>query len=340
VAIAAVNLSGNTYEPSATRLAFDDGVLQNLRGIPGVQTAGLVSTMPLEGESWIEGLQRLDRPNQESPLFNLRWVSPGYFETMQERLVAGRFLEESDRNLSSMVLSESLAKTVWQNENPLGGQIKVEGRTFTVVGIVADSRSTSLKSAPAKMAYTHYKDRPPYASFFVARSLQPTDALLASMREAIWKYAPAVTIARVKAMDSQVADSLATERFQTLILTSFGIAALLLAMLGIYAVLTYSVATRKQEIGVRMALGATRQNIYVVTLAEAGVPVAAGLAAGLLGAFFGARVIQSFLYGVEVLDLPVMAGVVLLFAGSAILAAFLPARRAASVDPMEALRSD
>jgi predicted permease len=340
VAIAAVNLSGSTYEPSATRLAFDDGVLQNLRGIPGVQTAGLVSTMPLEGESWIEGLQRLDRPNQESPLFNLRWVSPGYFETMQERLVAGRFLEESDRNLSSMVLSESLAKTVWQNENPLGGQIKVEGRTFTVVGIVADSRSTSLKSAPAKMAYTHYKDRPPYASFFVARSLQPTDALLASMREAIWKYAPAVTIARVKAMDSQVADSLATERFQTLILTSFGVAALLLAMLGIYGVLTYSVATRKQEIGVRMALGATRQNIYVVTLAEAGVPVAAGLAAGLLGAFFGARVIQSFLYGVEVLDLPVMAGVVLLFAGSAILAAFLPARRAASVDPMEALRSD
>ena len=340
VVIAAVNLSGNTYNTNPARIAFDDGVIQNLRAIPGVQSVGLVSTMPLEGESWIENLQRLDRPTQEQPLFNLRWTSPGYFETMGERLIAGRFFEENDRNQNSMILSEGLAKAVWQNENPIGAQIKVEGRTFTVVGIVADSRNTSLKSAPAKMAYTHYKDRPPYASFFVARGHQPTDALIAGMREAIWKYAPDVTIARVKAMDSQVSDSLATERFQAAVLLSFGVAALLLAMLGIYGVLTYSVATRKQEIGVRMALGASRQKIYALTMGEAGTPVLAGLGAGLAAGILGGKAIQSLLYGVQAMDPPVMIAVAMLFAGSAALAAFLPARRAASVDPMEALRSE
>ncbi len=340
VVIAAVDLGRKTYSADQSRVAFDAGVLENVKAIPGVQSAGMVSSMPLEGESWIEGLQRVDRPNQESPLFNLRWVSPGYFETMREKVVAGRFFEEQDGNLSNMVLSESLAKAVWQNENPLGAQIKVEGRTFTVIGIVADSRNTSLKSAPAKMAYAHYKDRPPYASYFVARGVQPTDGLIASMREAIWKYAPDITIARVKAMDSQVSDSLATERFQTLVLMSFGVAALLLAMLGIYGVLTYSVATRKQEIGVRMALGATRREICSLTLAEAGTTVVAGLVAGLGASVLGGRAIQSLLYGVRAVDAPVMLSVAVLFAACAVLAAFLPARRAASVDPMEALRSE
>jgi putative ABC transport system permease protein len=340
VVIAAVDLPRSAYSAPASRVAFNDAVLQNLQSIPGVQSVGMVSAMPLEGESWIEGLQRLDRPNQESPLFNLRWVSPGYFETMRERLVGGRFFEENDRNLSCIILSEGLAKAVWQNANPIGAQVRVEGRTFTVIGIVADSRSTSLKSVPAKMAYAHYKDRPPTAPYFVARGLQPTGTMASAMREAVWKYAPAVTIARVKAMDSQVTDSLSTERFQTFVLLSFGAAALLLAMLGIYGVLTYSVATRKQEIGVRMALGASRLKIYELTMGEAGTPVLAGLGAGLVAGILGGKAIQSLLYGVQAMDPAVIIAVAILFASAAMLAAFVPARRAASVDPMEALRSE
>ncbi len=213
--------------------------------------------MPLEGEKWIEGVQRVDRPGQES-LINLRWVSPGYFETMRESLVGGRFFEERDRNLNNAVLSEGLAKALWQDENPIGAQIATEGRTFNIIGVVADSRNTSLKTAPVRMAYLHYADRPPNTIVFAARGAQSANSILAGMRQAIWKYAPDITISRVKTLDSQLRDSLAAERFQTMVLVAFGIAALLLAMLGIYGVLSYSTATREQEIGVRIALGATR----------------------------------------------------------------------------------
>jgi ABC-type antimicrobial peptide transport system permease subunit len=190
------------------------------------------------------------------------------------------------------------------------------------------------------MAYVHYNYRPPYSTFFTARTSQPTEAVISSMRQAIWQYAPDVTIARVKTLDSQLTDSLASERFQTLALMAFGIAALLLAMLGIYGVLSYSVAARQQEIGVRMALGATRGKIYVLTLAEAGAPVFAGLATGLIASVLAGRVIRNLLYGTQVLDPPVILIVTSLFLVSAAAAAFLPARRAASVDPMEALRSE
>jgi predicted permease len=340
VAIAEVTLSGKSYDTNQSRIAFDDGVLQNLRAISGVQSAGLVSAMPLEGESWLEGLQRVDRPRQETPLINLRWVGPGYFETMRERLLAGRFFEERDRNLNSVVLSEGEAKALWQNENPIGGQIQTQGKQFTVIGVVADSHTTSLKSAPVKMAYLHYKSRPPYTTYFMVRGGQSAQALVSSMRQAIWSYVPDVTIARVKALDAHLSDSLAAERFQTLVLMTFGIAALLLAMLGVYGVLSYSTVTRKQEIGVRMALGATRREIYALTLGEAGTPVFAGLGAGVAAGLLAGRIIQKLLYGVRTVDASVILTVAIVFLAAAVMAAFLPARRAASVDPMEALRAD
>jgi ABC-type antimicrobial peptide transport system permease subunit len=296
--------------------------------------------MPLEGESWLEGLGRVDRPGQEESLINLRWASPGYFEAMRQRLVAGRFFEERDRNGRSIVLSEGAANALWPNENPIDGQVRTQGRQLTVIGVVADSRNTSLKAAPVKMAYLHYSNRPPYSLYFVARGAQSGQALVSSMRQAIWQYAPDATIARVKPLDAQLSDSLATERFQTLVLMTFGGAALLLAMLGIYGVLSYSTVTRKQEIGVRMALGATRREIYALTVGEAGAPVFTGLAAGVLASILVGRLVQKLLYGIRTVDTGVILIVAALFLSAAVAAAFLPARRAASVDPMDALRSE
>jgi predicted permease len=338
VAIAEVGLSSATNRSDQTRIAFDDAVLANLRTMPGIQTAALASAMPLEGESWIEPAQRPDRPHVETPLINLRWVSPGYFEATRQRLIAGRFLDDHD--LHATVLTESESRALWGNSDPIGGQVRIEGRIFTVVGVVADSRITSLKSAPVRMAYVHYKDRPPYSTVFLVRSTGAADAVVSGMRQAIWKQDPDATVARIKTLDAQLADSLATERFETLVLLSFGGAALLLAMLGIYGVLSYSVATRRQEIGVRMALGATKSRIYWLTLSEVGTPVVAGLATGLLANLLAGRLIQSLLYGVRTVDPAVILLVVVLFLLAAAAAACLPAHRAASIEPMDALRSE
>ena len=343
VAIADVRLTPQAYKTDKSLIAFDDAVLQNLRAIPGVQTAALVSAMPLDGQSWIDSVHRIDKPDLETPLINFRWVSPGYFEATRQKLVAGRFFEDRDRNLHSVVLTEGEARTLWPNADPIGGQVKIEGRTFTVIGVVADSHTTSLKAEPTRIAYAHYVDRPPNTAYFAVRAANAApgaEALLSAVRQAIWKYDPEVTIARVKTLDAQLIDSLATERFQTIVLVSFGAAALLLAMLGIYGVLSYSVETRKPEIGVRMALGATRGKVYALTFAEAATPVIAGVVTGLLASLLAGRAIRNLLYGTQLVDPPVILIVTALFLLSAAAAAFLPARRAASVDPMEALRAE
>jgi predicted permease len=338
VTIAEAGLTPQLYGEDRSRIAFIDTALGTLRAIPGVHAAGLVSTMPLEGERWIEFAQRVDRPELEGPMINLRWVSPGYFEATRHKLAAGRFFEERDRNLNSVVLSEGEAKALWGAQDPIGGQVKIRGRTCTVIGVVADSRNTSLKSQPARMAYLHYKDQPPYVLFFVARGSKPAEALAVDVRQAIAKDAPNAVIARVKTLDAQLNDSLATERFQTFALMAFGAAALLLAVLGIYGVLSYSVAGRRQEIGVRMALGATRSKICALTMAEAGVPVCVGMVTGLAASALAGRVIQSLLYGTRVVDLAVILIVTGLLLAAAAAAASLPAWRAASVDPTVALR--
>jgi ABC-type antimicrobial peptide transport system permease subunit len=295
--------------------------------------------MPLEGETWIDGLHRTDSPNQKTPLVNIRWVSPGYFETIREKLVAGRFFEERDRSLNSIVLSEREARSLWPEGGAVGGEVKTENRKFTVIGVVADARTNSVKSAPANTAYLHYADMPPYDPFFLVRGKQSAELLLSGMRQAIWSQAD-VAVARVKTLDSQLSDSLAAERFQTFVLLAFAAAALLLSMLGIYGVLNYAMVSRRQEIGVRIALGATRRQIYALIFSEGGSAVLGGLAAGLLASVLAARLIQKLLYGVRAVDPSVVAAVVMLFLAAALAAAYLPARRAASVDPMDALRAE
>jgi predicted permease len=306
-------------------LTFDDAVLSRLQALPGVQSAGLVNAMPLEGERWIEPLNRADRPNNNRSLCNVRWVNPGYFETIREKLVAGRLFEERDRNEKTAIISETAARTAWPGENPLGKQVQWRDVKYTIIGIVGDARNNSLKAAPISMLYLPYTVLPQYPAFFLVRSTQSPDSLSVSMRQAIWGYDATVTIARIKSFDSQLTDSLATESFQTLVLTAFGAAALFLAMLGIYGILSYTVAARKQEIGVRMALGATRQRIYALTMSEAAVPVLAGLLGGWVASLAMGRVVRTLLYGVTETDGSVALIVAVLFLTAATLAAFPPA---------------
>ncbi len=340
VVLAQVNLTGAAYGPAAARATFIDNVLVKLQQIPGQEAAGFTSAMPLEGESWIEPLYRAGQTERDASIVNLRFTSSGYFPAMGHRLVAGRFLEDADRDRKNAVLSEGLAKLYWPNGDAVGGQVHVSGALFTVVGVIADSSVTSLKDAPTRLAFVPYAFRNPGRMFFVVRANRPASELTPLVREAIWSHAPDVAIPRVKSLDSQVRESLGSEHAQTAALAAFGLAALLLAMIGIYGVLSYLVATRKQEIGVRLALGASRRQIVNLTFGALAVPVLAGLALGVAASLAASEWISRIQFGAKGFDPSLVASIGALFLIAAGFAALIPARRAASLDPVASLRAD
>jgi len=341
IVAADVFLQGNTFSADKDRASFDDGVLEKLRALPGVQSASMVSTMLLAGESWIDPVRPAGGTSNQRSLANYRWISPDYFATLQQRIIEGRPLDAHDRTTKNAVISEATAKAVWPNQSPLGRQFQRGGdQTLTVVGIVADAHNNSLRSAPVNMVYLPYWDNPPYGTYFLVRGAQDPTQLIEAVRNTIWSYNPNVTIARVHTLDSQVSDSLAPEHLETGIFVAFGGAALLLALLGIYGTLSYSVEARTQEVGIRMALGATRQSVYRLMLGTITAPVFLGLALGCLASLAIGRGLSALLYGTSPADLTVIVPVIGIFAVASVVATSLPCRRAAMIEPMQALRSE
>jgi hypothetical protein len=295
--------------------------------------------MLLTGENWIDGVNPVDRPGNGA-LANFRWIGPDYFTTIQQHILEGRALDEHDRTQTNAVISEATAKAVWAGQSALGRQFNRRGNHYTIVGIAADAHNNSLRAEPANMVYLPYWDNPPYATYFLIRSRQEPTQLIDSVRSTIWSYNPNVTIARVHTLDDQLSDSLAPEHLETGIFVAFGAAALLLALLGIYGTLSYSVEARTQEVGIRMALGATRENIYTLMLGTIIAPVLTGLILGCIASQTIGQSLRALLYGTTPSDLTIILPVVLLFAIAAIVATALPCRRAARIEPMRALRTE
>jgi predicted permease len=340
IVAADVYLQGNAFGEDKDRTAFDDGVLEKLRALPGVQSASLVSYMLLTGESWIDGVVPEGTPSHQAAQANYRWIGPDYFTTLQQHILEGRALDEHDRIQKNAVISETTAKAVWPGQSPINRQFKRNGNTLTVVGVVADAHNNSLRAAPVNMVYLPYWDNPPYATYFLVRSTQDPTFLTESIRNTIWSYNPNVTIARVHTLDSQLSDSLAPEHLETGIFVAFGAAALFLALLGIYGTLSYSVEARTQEVGIRMALGATRQSVYRLMLGTITTPVVLGLTLGCIASLAIGKSLSALLYGTSPTDLSVILPVLCLFALAAVAATSLPCRRAARIEPMEALRTE
>ena len=327
---------------SMARDSMIDRTLDQLRALPGVQSAAITSVIPLTGDTSVDGLVRPDHPVPQGqvPIANRRFTSPGYFDTMGIPLLAGRDFNEKDReNPRVVILSDKAAKAAFAEENPLGRTLGHWGRVYTVVGIASDARINDLKRN-APIFYLPYWDFPPKSPVFMVRSSQTILTLGPEMRQIIWGIDPNISIPTVVSLDTQVSESVATERFQAVILSSFGIAALLLAVLGIYGVLAYSVSLRTQEFGIRIALGSNKAGLARLVLMDAYYPIVGGIVLGLLGAAAGARWVRSMLYETSAID-PWAIGLslaVLLVA--ALLAALVPVRKAVSVDPMRALRSE
>jgi predicted permease len=330
----------------AARLAFADGALAALRQLPGVQSVALTSVTPLTGETWVDTLSRPDHPvpaGKEPPI-NVRWINPDYLPTMQSSLVAGRNIAAADRaNPYVALISERTAREGFPGENPIGRKISDlvpdDKHPLIVIGVVADARINGLKDNAA-MVYVPYWAYTPVTLSFLVRSSQPSEVLIPEMRHAIWQIDSQVAIPTLKSMDDQVSDSVATDRFQAMVLSGFGTAALLLALLGVYGVLTYSVSLRRQEFGIRIALGSGKSALIGLVLRQAAYPVLLGTGVGLTMALIALRWVRSLLYQPPVMDPLAVGGSVLLLLLAATIAAMVPARRAASTDPMRALRTE
>jgi predicted permease len=328
------------------RLALADRTLRALGQLPGVQSVAITSVTPLTGETWVDNLFRPDHPVPagKEPMINVRWINPDYLPTMGSPLIAGRNITAADRaNPYVALISERTAREAFFGENPVGRTliniVPDDKHPVTIIGVVANTRINGLKD-DAAMVYLPYWAYTPLTLSFLVRSSQPSDVLIAEMRRAIWQIDPQLAIPTLKSLDDQVRDSVSTDRFQALVLTSFGAAALLLALLGIYGVLAYSVSLRKQEFGIRIALGSGKGALIKLVVLQGSYPVLLGTGIGLTMVFGALRWVGSMLYRTAVIDPIAIGGSVVLVLAAAALATIIPACRAASSHPMRALRME
>ncbi len=343
---ARVDLPRETYPNLERRAAFWRQALPKLSALPGVDQAALTSILPLNGGGWGDSAQPLGdtRPWTQLPGEQWRWVSPDYFRAIHLRMLTGRPFSLSEWGRNEAVITERTAKTLWPGKDPLGQQFRrsaADGEApFTVVGVVANAHTLSLAEPDPMLIYVPYWFRCNLGGSLVLRTRQDPATMADAVRRTIWSLDPGVPVLEVRTLGGVVADSVANRRFEMDLLLLFAASALLLAGLGVYGVVTYSVVQRYREIGLRMALGAQRANIYRLILREGLMPVIAGAVAGIAIAFAMARLVGSLLFEVSPYDPGIVACAVgvLLAVGAA--ACLLPARRAAGVEPMEALRSE
>ncbi len=352
VLLAEVNLVtpeyGNAWDPTepgaalafAHRNEFLEEALRRLRPLPGVTDIGVTTEMPLTGQGNGQFLERPELPVKAElrPMADQRMVSPGYIMAMQIPLVAGRNFDGRDMaDPETAILSEKAARAAWPDVNPLGHKLIRWGKQFTIVGITADARINDLKQ-DVPVLYLPINADPQKNIVFVIRSSASAEVLTPLVRQAVWGIDPQAVIPKIVPMVDQVSGSVATERLQAMLFTAFGAAALLLAALGVYGVLAYTVSLRRREFGVRVALGSPRCALVRLVLLEALGPLAIGLAAGLGLAFLAGRWLNSLLYETAANDPAVLGGSAILLVMTAVLASLLPARRAATLDPLEVLR--
>jgi putative ABC transport system permease protein len=345
-----VDLSEVKYPDRERRAAFFDEVIRRIRPLPRVQSAAVAGNLPLtyNGDSMSIGVEGIsDLPPDQRPDVIFRAIGPGYFSTMGIPIIRGRDFTDQDKADSKnvVVISEKTAQHFWPGQDPIGRRLKPGSSTSNtpwreVIGIVKDVRQNDFIAPPKMQMYFTYrqlKDLAPNA-LVIRTSIEPL-SLAASARDAIWSVDKDQTVADIDTMEHIVAEAVARQRFSMLLLGLFATLALLLASVGIYGVMTYSVAQRTHEIGIRIALGARRADVLQMTIKQGLRLVGAGMILGLAAAFILTRVLESLLFGISATDPVTFFGISLVLLAVAILASYLPALRATKVDPIIALRA-
>jgi predicted permease len=343
-----VPLSRTKYESSEQQTAFYRGLLDRVRNIAGVNSLGAVDGLPFSDGGFDNSFTIDGRPEQPGQhlIAEIRRIDQGYFSTMQIPLLQGRGFNESDRAGAPPVaiVSQAMARRYWPGESPIGKRLTVlfgppGGIHAEIVGLVSDVRS-ALDAKAMDYIYLHYPQGINVGEIhLVVRSTAAdTSALARAVRGAASALDPDQPVYRVRTMDEVLAATLETRSFQMFLLGSFAALAACLAAIGLYGVLAYQVQARTREIGIRTALGATNRQVFAAVLRDALRLIAIGLAAGLAGAFALTRVLTKMLFGVEPTDPATFALVSGLLLVVSLVAAYVPARRAARVDPLVALR--
>jgi predicted permease len=340
-----IGLPAGRYPDANARRAVFDRTFAALRALPGVEEVGAGVVTPLTGNNWTLAFERPDHPvgaNERPPEVGWQQASGGYFRTLRIPLRAGRLFDDRDRPDTApvVIISEALAARYFAGEHPIGQRVKLGTSSAEVVGVVGDIRRAALAEAPRADMYLPFERGPGNGvGLFIRTSGHPID-MLPDIRSAIRGIEPQAVLFDAESMEDIAARSAALTRLVMRLLAGFAIVALLLAAIGVYAVMSYSVRRRTRELGTRLALGATRREISAMVLRQAMTVAGIGLAVGLGIGLAAARSLGALLFGVPPWDPVSVTGALAVLAAATLAAGYLPARRAARIDPARTLASE
>jgi putative ABC transport system permease protein len=337
------------YGPARGEMFFRR-LIERLSSLPGVRTAALTVVTPVEGDAWGTSIIVPGREgSQQKPWIPVHYsiVTPGYFETLAIPVVRGRVFGGEDGSGAPLVavINETMARTLWPGKDPIGegfwrSEQPGQGPFLRVVGVVKDSKYRSLAEKPEPFLYLPLAQKyEPYMTLLARTASQPM-SLLPSVRRAVHTLDPRLPIADVTTMSEEVELSLGEQRMMLTLAGVFGLLALVLAAVGIYGAISYAVAQRTHEIGIRMALGGQKGDVLQLVIGQGMTLASIGIGAGVAGALLLTRFLSGLLYGVKAADPLTFITVSLILTGVALLACYIPARRATKVDPMVALRHE
>jgi predicted permease len=343
-----VSAEGPAYSKDAQQIALERQIQEKVSEIPGVQSVAFTDALPLGDGDGAKNYWVVGRPyhGEQNEILN-RDVSYGYFSTIEAQLLRGRFFREDEDESKPLVavINERMAQLYFPGEKPLGQQIYEQGHEehhIEIVGVVNDIQEGRLDTAPGPAVYLPFRQHPSNHFAVVVRTRQDADAMLTLMTAAVHGIDPGLATYDPITMQQRIHDSPAAylHRSSAYLVGGFAALALVLGIVGLYGVVSYSVRQRTREIGVRMALGAERGTVHRMVLREAAGLTVVGLAAGMVCAIGAAVLMRSLLFGVEAWDVPTLTGVSAVLGIFALLASYLPARRAARVNPVDALRAE
>jgi putative ABC transport system permease protein len=344
VLTASISLPTLGYDKEQSRVAFFQALLQRLEAAPGVKSASMVSDLPfsysksgadvsVEGEPLPSGTQVI--------AFG-RSIDPKYFATLQVRLLKGRrFSAQDTAGAPIAIVNETMARRYWPRRDPIGKRFRLgRGAWIGVVGVTADMRQNSLSEEPDAEYYMPHAQSPSPSMGLVLRADSDPLRLAPALRAAVRELDTSLPVSDIAVLSDSVDASTSTQRLSTTLFGLFALLALLLATVGIYGVISYSTSRRTREIGLRLALGAERRRISAMVVGRAAFLGGVGVAAGLAGGLLLSRLLGSMLYGVSATDPTAFVGAAVFLLALAVLAGYIPARRAARVDPVILLRNE